>query len=203
MLDFLLQFSSLFTTENVVKCGYSMDAGCFENPKNEFREMGKKIFQPSFITGMKFIVSMFLPIVNQILQFKFLSDDICTWLSAVLKNNLAERRKTPLPHEDLMQWLLNGMEQDRMDESEAISHAFSFFIEGFETSSGVMSISLYALAKNEDVQSKLRGEMKEVLERHDNQFTFDALQEMDYLDGVVSGGQLFLFFYSFLSSERF
>lgn len=182
------QLSSLFTTENVVKCGYSMDAGCFENPKNEFREMGKKIFQPSFLTGMKFIITLFLPIISRVLQFRFLSPEICVWLKAVLQNNLAERKKTPLPQEDLLQWLLNGMESDRIDEEEAISHAFSFFIEGFETSSGVMTLTLYALAKNKDVQTRLRKEIRQVLDDHENEFTFNALQDMLYLEAVIQGG---------------
>lgn len=181
------KLSSLFTTENVVKCGYSMDAGCFVNPKNEFRSMGKKIFQPSFATGMKFLIQMFMPIVSRVLKFKFLPQELTVWLSEVLRNNLKQRKETPLPQEDLMQWLVNGLDQEKMDEGEVISHAFSFFIEGFETSSGVLSFALYAVAKNKDVQDRLRAEVKETLERHNGEFTFDALQEMSYLEGVVHG----------------
>lgn len=76
------------------------------------------------------------------------------------------------------------MENEKMDEKEAISHAFSFFIEGFETSSGVMALALYSLAKNIDIQQRLREEVRDVL---GNEFSFDALQSMTYLECVVMG----------------
>lgn len=152
--------------------------------------MGKKIFQPSMITGIKFIIATFVPIISRALKFRFMSEEISIWLSSVLRNNLDQRKKTPLPQEDLLQWLVNGMENEKMDETEVISHAFSFFIEGFETSSGVMSFVLYALAKNPEIQENLRREIKDVLEKHENQFTFDALQEMSYLESVVLGNKL-------------
>lgn len=164
-----------------------MDAGCFENPKNEFRAMGKKMFQPSFITGMKFLLHNFLPIVSRMFKFRFVAPEIATWLRAVLHNNLLERKETPLPQEDLFQWLVNGMDQEKIDEEEAISHAFAFFIEGFETSSSVMAFALYSLAKDKDLQEKLRADIREVLARHAHDFSFDALQEMQYLEAVVQG----------------
>lgn len=167
-----------------------MDAGCFDNPKNEFREMGKKIFQPSFATGMKFLLLIFVPFVSKLVKFRFLPEDIAIWLSKVLQNNISERKEKPLPQEDLFQWLINGVESDKMDDHTAINHAFSFFIEGFETSSNVMSFALYALAKNTDIQQRLREEVKEVLEQHDGQFTFDALQGMVYLDSVIQGNSI-------------
>lgn len=164
-----------------------MDAGCFVNPDNEFRSMGKKIFQPTFSAGIKFIIALFVPAVARVLKFRYFPQNISTWLSAVLKNNIEERKKTPLPYDDLLQWLLNGIEGEKLDEKEAISRAFSFFIEGFETSSGVMALTLYSLAKNPHIQDKLRDEIYDSLGRHDNEFTFDALQDMFYLDCVVNG----------------
>lgn len=164
-----------------------MDAGCFDNPRNEFRDMGKKIFQPSFLTGLKFLLLIFIPFISKIVKLRFLPKDIAIWLTAVLENNISDRKKTPLPQEDLMQWLINGVENEKMNDQTAISHAFSFFVEGFETSSNVMSFSLYSLAKNTDIQQRLREEIAEVLENHDGKFTFDALQDMFYLDCVVQG----------------
>lgn len=171
----------------MVKCGYSMDAGCFEDPKCEFREMGKKIFQPSFLVGMKFLIQLFVPVISRTFKFKFMAPEISVWLKNILENNLQQRTETPLPQEDLFQWLLNGMEKEKLDKNEVISHAFSFFIEGFETSSGVMACALYSLAKNPDIQQRLREEVLQTLDRHGQEVTFDALQDMGYLERVVLG----------------
>ena len=72
-----------------------------------------------------------------------------------------------------------------MDEMTA--QVFVFFIAGFETSSTTMSFCLYELALNPDVQQRLRKEMDDVLEQHDGQITYEAIQEMEYLDRVISG----------------
>lgn len=55
------QLCAKFTTENVFKCAFSFDAGCFEPGKNEFREIGKKIFAPSLATAFRFLISPILP----------------------------------------------------------------------------------------------------------------------------------------------
>ena len=46
---------------------------------------------------------------------------------------------------------------------------------------------LYELAKHPEIQSKLRKEICEVLQKNDNEVTYETIQEMKFLDMVVSG----------------
>lgn len=55
------QLSAKFTTENVIKCMFSLDAGCFEPGKNEFRQVGKKLLSPSLGTAIKFMLKPLFP----------------------------------------------------------------------------------------------------------------------------------------------
>ena len=50
-----------------------------------------------------------------------------------------------------------------------------------------MAFGLYCLALNPDVQTKVREEVDSVLKKHGGALTFDALQEMTYLDMALSG----------------
>lgn len=68
-----------------------------------------------------------------------------------------------------------------------MAQAITFFGDGFETSSAALSFSLYALATNPDVQERVREEVESVLKRHGGELTFDGIQEMTYLDIVLSG----------------
>jgi hypothetical protein len=43
------------------------------------------------------------------------------------------------------------------------------------------------LAVNPDVQAKVREEVDSVLKKHDGQLSFDAIQEMTYMDMALSG----------------
>jgi hypothetical protein len=72
-----------------------------------------------------------------------------------------------------------------MDEITA--QVIVFFTGGFETTSATMSFCLYELAKNKDVQDRLRSEMDSVLSQHGGKVTYEAVNEMKYLDRVVSG----------------
>jgi cytochrome P450 family 6 len=67
------------------------------------------------------------------------------------------------------------------------AQASTFFVDGYETSSGAMAFGLYCLAVNPDVQVKVREEVDSILKKHDGQLNFDALQEMTCLDMALSG----------------
>lgn len=75
---------------------------------------------------------------------------------------------------------------DAVDE-ELAGHCLSLFIDGFETSSQVLSLVFYELARHPDIQDRVYNEVKEVLVGHNNQINYEAMQEMWYLDCVVQG----------------
>lgn len=50
-----------------------------------------------------------------------------------------------------------------------------------------MTLALYELAYRTEIQDKLRKEINDVLERHNDEINYDAINEMTYLDQVVNG----------------
>jgi hypothetical protein len=72
------------------------------------------------------------------------------------------------------------------------AQAFVFFVAGFETSSATMAFCLYELSLHQDLQERLREEIDDVLQKHDSKLTYEGIQEMEYLDKVVSGRAQFL-----------
>lgn len=65
----------------------------------------------------------------------------------------------------------------------------TFDFEGFETSSSTSTFVVYALAMYQGIQEKLRNEINRVLAKHDNKITYEAMQEMTYLQMVIDGEQ--------------
>lgn len=51
-----------FLTQNCIQSGFSIDAKCFEEQETEFREIATKIFQPTFLSGIKFVIAPLLPV---------------------------------------------------------------------------------------------------------------------------------------------
>lgn len=76
-----------------------------------------------------------------------------------------------------------------MEDDYIIAHAFTFFLDGFETSSLAMAYTLLELSLHPEVQEEARREIKNVLEKHNHKITHAALLEMTYLDNVISGNQ--------------
>jgi cytochrome P450 family 6 len=68
-----------------------------------------------------------------------------------------------------------------------VGQAFFFIIAGYETSGTTLSYALYELALHPEIQDRLRAEIVRVLNKHNAQLTYEGLQEMAYLDRVVSG----------------
>lgn len=57
----------------------------------------------------------------------------------------------------------------------------------FETSSTAMIYSLFELAHNQTLQDKARENVRKVLAKHNGQFSYEALCEMDYIENCVNG----------------
>jgi cytochrome P450 family 6 len=68
-----------------------------------------------------------------------------------------------------------------------VAQAFEFLIAGYETSATTLSFALYKLALHPEIQHRLRAEILQVLNKHNGELTYDGIQEMSYLDRVVSG----------------
>jgi hypothetical protein len=67
------------------------------------------------------------------------------------------------------------------------AQAIAFFGDGFETSSTALGFAIFEIAMNSDVQEKLREEVDTVLENCDGKLSYEALQEMHYMDRVLAG----------------
>lgn len=67
------------------------------------------------------------------------------------------------------------------------AQALIFFAAGFETAASTMTFCLYELSLNRDIQERLYKEDEEVLQRHSGRVSYQAIQEMTYLDAVING----------------
>jgi cytochrome P450 family 6 len=68
-----------------------------------------------------------------------------------------------------------------------VAQALTFLLAGYATTAGTLSFALYELALHPEIQQSLRAEILQVLSKHDGKLTYDVIQDMSYLDRVVSG----------------
>jgi cytochrome P450 len=83
---------------------------------------------------------------------------------------------------DILRFKVTGLSMNCL-----AAQVFVFFLGGFETSSTTMTFCLYELSLHQDIQDRLREEIDVVLQKYDGKLTYEGIQEMEYLDKVVSG----------------
>jgi cytochrome P450 len=75
-----------------------------------------------------------------------------------------------------------------MSDMAILAQAFTFFLAGFEAVSALATMTCLVLGGLPDVQEKLRMEVDAAFEQaEDGKLKYDTIQEMKYLDTVLSG----------------
>jgi cytochrome P450 len=176
-----------FTTENVMNVAFSIEANCFgDAKKNEFREMGKAIFQPTLPIALKMMAILFCPLLLKVIPVPMLPKKVDAWMRNLVNENMRSRQHMQLPHDDLLQMLINlRKEEKHITDEQVAGHSLAFFTEGYETSSALLCFAFYEVAKNRDIQDRLRRELKEALVNTNNELDFEVINGLEYLDGVM------------------
>ncbi|GFR31809.1 cytochrome P450 3A8 [Trichonephila clavata] len=70
--------------------------------------------------------------------------------------------------------------------TELVAQCIMFFIAGYETTAFTLSFATYMLALHPDIQDKLYEEIVDTLNSTNGELTYEALQNMKYLDSIIS-----------------
>jgi cytochrome P450 family 6 len=124
--------------------------------------------------------------------------DISKFFSKVVKDTVSYREKNNYTRKDFLQLLID-LKNNKLAEDEGYKHdgntltideiaaqCFVFFIAGFETSSTTMTFAMYELSKHQELQDKVRDEVNAVLAKHGGKITYEAIQDMKYMDQVIN-----------------
>lgn len=186
-----------FTTDVIGSAAFGIECNTMKDPDNEFRTAGRKIFEPSLIQTIKIFFVVQFPDFARRLRITFNQPFVIKFFLKLLRDIVNYREKNDVKRNDFMSLLLQIKNSGRLDGEdtelgkitfeELAAQVFLFFIAGFETSSSTMSFAFYELALNPEIQERARQEVKEVLERHGGELTYEAAMELHYLDQIIHG----------------
>ena len=77
-------------------------------------------------------------------------------------------------------------ESKKLSDTEVLAQSIIFLAAGYETSSGTLSLTCHHIATNPEVQDKLQQEIDSVWTDEEQTPSYEALNEMPYLDMVIS-----------------
>ncbi|XP_034831585.1 cytochrome P450 6B7-like [Maniola hyperantus] len=189
-----------YTTDFIGACGFGINMDSLNNENSEFRRLGKRIFhrtpRDAIVGALKFIFPELCK------NMHFLAPDLEQSVFALVQHVLKARNYTPCGTNDFIDLLLELKEKGnvvesleyrdnngtaklvelKLDDLLLTAQVFVFFGAGFETSSSTSSFTLHQLAFNSDHQKKVQEEIDRVLLKHNNKITYDAINEMHYLE---------------------
>lgn len=133
--------------------------------------------------------------------FKTARHKVLNYFRDMVEDVTEYRTKNGIFRKDLFQYLLQLKNKGKLSDKEEdlrlikqhkltlnqmTTQCFSFFVGGFETSSALISLSLLEIALNDEIQEKLRENIRGNLEKHDG-FTYESVKDMEYLEWVING----------------
>uniref|UniRef100_A0ABL0EJX2 Cytochrome n=3 Tax=Rhodnius prolixus TaxID=13249 RepID=A0ABL0EJX2_RHOPR len=189
-----------FSTDVIGSCAFGLNTNALKDPDSEFRKMGKKIFQPSFKTRLRFAMRVQYPQLVSLLRWKGISETLQKFFTSLLNTTMEFREKNNVFRNDFVQLLMELKKQESekkingvpetdhiiIDDSVIVSNAFVFFVAGFETTASTLGFCLYELSLHQDVQEQAYQHILSVLKKHGGEITYDAVKEMTFLNQIFA-----------------
>jgi len=189
-----------YTTDVIGSCAFGTECNSLREPQAEFRQVGRRIFRNSnrSIRWRIFKMTYLSSLAKLGLPVRIFHPDITKFFNRIVRETVELRERENIRRNDFMDLLLDLRRQENgkgLTMEQMAAQAFVFFVAGFETSSSNMSYALFELAKNQDVQQKLRMEINDSIGKH-GKLTYEAMMEMPYLDQTITG--MYIWWVSFI-----
>nr|XP_023024821.1 probable cytochrome P450 6a13 [Leptinotarsa decemlineata] len=173
-----------FTLENVAYCAFGIEGKCFDEQCSKFKQLADEFFDSqSLWQKIKFTLLSVAPSLFFFIKVRLISREVHDKLITLVTSTMEYRKKHNIVRNDFLDSIIQlSKTTEFFTEVDIAAHAASFFGDGFETSSRVMSFLIFEIAMNPEVQQKLREEINECLKKTDGELTYECIQDMVYLD---------------------
>ncbi|KOB76313.1 Cytochrome P450 protein, partial [Operophtera brumata] len=206
-----------YANDVIASCAFGVKVDSHTDEDNEFYVMGRNTANFGLKRILTYFGYCASPAIMKKLNIKLFEDDIKNFFKSLVMSNMKEREDRAILRPDMIHLLMEAkkgaLKHDNTETKDAdagfstveesdigkmtvnrtwsdedlVSQAFLFFLAGFETVSSTMSFLLHELAVNPDVQERLVQEIRENDEKSGGKFDYSSIQNMTYMDMVVSG----------------
>lgn len=178
---FSFQLSSRFTGHVICDYVFGLDAKAFTET-SEFLTNSFSLFKKTKLHHVhKSLVAIF-SFFGALFPYTLFNTRGIEWFIEFTKYALNLRTSNNIQRADGLDFLLKLQQKHNLNLNDIAGHAFTIFLDGFETTAIILAQTLYLLAKNPECQDKLREELSEF-----DKLEFDHFTQMPYLDNVING----------------
>ena len=180
------------TMDVIAKCAFATDTNAHNGSENNV--MLKNLFEFFNFNLYKVLLAALLPeFVKKATRLSIVPKDSLEFLVKTSELILEQRKKGGnQKFNDLLQLMLEAEKTledgsiDRLTDVEIIANIILVLIAGYETTGSLLTYCTYSLALNQEVQEKLRNEIREAVEKDSGEIKYDTIMSLKYLDAVIN-----------------
>lgn len=155
-----------------------------EDENSEFLKYGRRLLDLTPLEILKIFFTFNQPgLARKLGIFTFFPRVAADFFMKTMHDTFDYREKNNVERNDFVSLLLNL--KDTLSKEELAADGMLVFAGGFESSSSLMSFTLYELALNQDIQEKLREEILQAVQYNDGKVGYELLNSLKYLDMVT------------------
>ncbi|KYN22899.1 putative cytochrome P450 6a13 [Trachymyrmex cornetzi] len=176
------ELAAKFIIDVIGSCAFGIQINALTDEESEFHKAVKKLSKPSYKATLWRMLRTAMPRLYRLMGVQLVDPSVTQFFMHVVSQMISQRESNGTTRHDFMDLLIE-LKNKELDENTIAAQAFGFFVAGYETSSNTIAFCLYELALNQEIQDKTRREIHNAI--GDGKLTYDAVQEMKYLDMVI------------------
>lgn len=179
---------SRFSIDVIGMTVFGIDVNSLDNPNVEFCAYSELIVRPPKWQQLKATLLSSYPKLGRLLGLRIFNKSATEFFYQATKEVVDYRIEHKIKKNDFLQMLSDlGDGVEKLDMNEIAAQTFQFFIAGSETSSTTMQFFLYELAKNQEIQNRVRNEITSMIKSCDDKLTYESTCKMSYFDKCIHG----------------
>ncbi|XP_050540333.1 uncharacterized protein LOC126904972 [Daktulosphaira vitifoliae] len=184
-----------YSTDVIGSCAFGLKLDAINDPKSEFRKHGKAVCTPSIYTQIWLAIIFIQPSILRMFRLNNYSKKNITFFQDVFQETIRKRELYGDKRKDYVYRLMKARKElvlnpdtnlrEKFTETDIVANAYILFLAGFETVSTTISLCLYEMALNKDVQRKVREEIMQIQSKNGGNMDSDSLNSLHYTSMVI------------------
>ncbi|XP_013114332.2 cytochrome P450 6g1 isoform X1 [Stomoxys calcitrans] len=187
-------FCARYTTDIIATTLLGFQSNSLENPAEELNKEVRKLADYNWRLAFDYMIIIYFPKLAKFFGSRVLYPQTELFFRSCVPRAIAEREHSDKCRFDLIDMLVK-LKREAISLGEnmkdfmycLIAQAMVMTVAGFETSSTTMANALLELAKQPDLQKRLKDEIRTAFSRADQlKIPYEDLNKLEYMDMVVS-----------------
>ncbi|KAK5640031.1 hypothetical protein RI129_010842 [Pyrocoelia pectoralis] len=174
---YIKEVSEQYTTDTIVSYGFGIESNALQSGNSEFIKLLSEV-----VVSFRTMLVMFFPELFSLFRMRTYGNNVTNLFIDLVEGTAKYRKQNDIIREDFIHHLLQNSSKHTITNSEMkevksrkdiglslnemVGQCFAFYSAGYETSAAAISFTLIELALNQEIQNKLREEIKIILENH-------------------------------------